>query len=61
MELILSRPGALSTFITEWKGKWVPAILEYCRALKKKDIVKLMSDHQYSTGMHALLREVHVL
>ena len=36
MELILSRPGILRAFSTEWRVKWVPAIVGYCRRLKKR-------------------------
>lgn len=45
MELILSRPGVFSMFSTEWKGKRVPAIMKYCKALKRKDVMEVISDH----------------
>ncbi len=43
MELILSRPSVMRTFTAEWKMKWVPAIVEYSRGLKKKDVVAVLS------------------
>lgn len=45
MELILSRPGVLRTFSTEWRAKWVPAIIAYCKGLKKRDIVEYITTH----------------
>ena len=43
MELILSHPRAQLTFCSEWSMKWAPAIISYCRSLKKKDVVKVKS------------------
>ena len=48
MELILSRPGAFNTFATEWQKKWVPAVMTYCTALKKKEIADLIAKHKRS-------------
>lgn len=45
MEQILSRPGMMHTFDMEWKMKWVPAIIGYCKSLKKKDICEVFSKH----------------
>ena len=50
MKLILSRPGVLNTFTSEWERKWVPAINEYCKTLKKKDIVEFISNHNSTTS-----------
>ena len=51
MELILSRPGVVRSFTTEWTIKWVPAILSYSKHLKKKDIVDLLANHE-SAGVY---------
>ena len=50
MELILSRPGMIRTFNTEWKLKWVPAIIGYCRNLKKKEICEILSTRSDPSG-----------
>ena len=54
MELILSRPGVLNTFTSEWTRKWVPAIVEYSKALKRRDIVELISDQNSSGTVNSL-------
>ena len=46
MDLILSRPNVFRTFSTEWRVKWVPAIIAYCKRLKKKEILKVITEHQ---------------
>ena len=51
MELILSRPSMLRTFTTEWRVKWVPAVLTYCKALKKKEILEILKKDPNSIGM----------
>lgn len=43
MELVLSRPGMMRAFKTEWRVKWVPAIIAYSRGLKKKEIAQLFA------------------
>ena len=48
MELILSRPGALRTFSSEWSMKWAPAIIAYCKRLKKKDSAVIINGHESS-------------
>ena len=45
MELILSRPAMFQMFISEWKSKWVPAIVSYCRGLKKKEICQIFTKY----------------
>ncbi len=50
MELILSRPGVFNTFTTEWERKWVPAVMTYCTALKRKEVVDLISNHKRSAN-----------
>lgn len=56
MELILNRPGMMHTFSTEWKLKWVPAILGYCRTLKKKDVSEVLSSHNILSGEHTKIK-----
>lgn len=51
MELILSRPGLFRSFSAEWNMKWVPAIIAYCKGLKKRRIAEVFSSHDDdSTG-----------
>ena len=47
MGLILSRPGAHRTFSSEWSMKWAPAILSYCRSLKKKEILQVLANNDF--------------
>lgn len=42
MELILSKQALQRTFITDWKQKWVAAVLKYSQGLKRKDIKELL-------------------
>ena len=51
MEQILSRPGMLRAFNMEWKMKWVPAIIGYCRTLKKKDICEILLNNGTSSEL----------
>lgn len=47
MELILSRPGAQQIFSSEWGMKWAPAIVCYCRSLKRKDIHQVIASNEF--------------
>ena len=49
MELILSRPQAQLTFCSEWSMKLAPAIISYCRSLRKKDVVKVLATEEVSS------------
>lgn len=44
MELVLSRPGMMHSFSTEWRVKWVPSIIAYSRGLKRKEISELFAN-----------------
>ena len=47
MELILSRPGAQQIFYSEWSMKWAPAIVCYCRSLKRNDIREVLASSEF--------------
>ena len=51
MELILSRPGMIRTFNTEWKLNWVPAIIGYSRNFKK-EISEILSTRNDPSGKY---------
>lgn len=42
MELVLNKTSLLRTFSTDWKGKWAPAISNYCSRSKRKDIKEII-------------------
>lgn len=43
-------PWMIRTFTAEWRIKWVPAIISYCRGLKKKDITAVTSSHEANSS-----------
>lgn len=47
MELILSQPGAQQIFCSEWGMIWAPAIVSYCRSLKRKDIRQVLASNEF--------------
>ena len=36
MELVVNRTGMFHSFGNEWRVKWVPSIMMYCKSLKRK-------------------------
>ena len=54
MELVLNRLSMFQSFANEWKLRWVPAVMRYCKSLKKKDVVKALStaNDLYSSGTY---------
>ena len=34
LELVLSKQNMYSSFVAEWTGKWIPAVIGYCEKLK---------------------------
>ena len=49
MDLILKRSGGYRSFQSEWKDKWAPAILQYSRHLKRKEIKDLLDSSEISS------------
>lgn len=43
MGTILKRCNGYQAFETEWKDKWAPAIVEYSRQVKRKDIKEALT------------------
>ena len=50
MELVLNRSGMYRSFSNEWRVKWAPAIMVYCKNLKTKEIVEIISTYDSSTA-----------
>ena len=44
LDLVLKKPGLYRSFSTDWKQTWVPAVLEYCQRLKRKDVAALLKN-----------------
>lgn len=55
MELIFSKVGVLNDFSNDWIEKWVPSILTYCKALKKKDMKELLLSLEKGTSNLSLI------
>ena len=54
MELIVNRTGMFFSFSNEWRVKWIPSVMMYCKNLKqRKDIAQTIAtyDDSYSTGI----------
>ncbi len=47
LELVLSKQNMYSSFVAEWTGKWIPAVIGYCEKLKRKDIKDLLPKGRY--------------
>ena len=56
MELILNCVSMFQSFANEWKLRWVPAVMRYCKSLKKKEVVKALStaNDLYSSGIYTV-------
>ena len=53
MELVVNRSGMFHSFSSEWRVKWVPSIILYCKTLKrKKEVGQVISSYKddSSTG-----------
>ena len=44
LELVLGKQGLQRSFSNEWSQKWVPAIIVYCKGLKRKDIRDMIKE-----------------
>ena len=47
-ELILGKQGIQQSFNTEWNQKWVPAIIDYSKGTKRKNIKGMVKDMEKS-------------
>ena len=61
MELVLSRPGMLRTFTTEWSMKWVPAVVAYSKNLKRKEVKEIFSQHESSEFEGEMVYIIHLV
>ena len=53
MELVVNRNGMFHSFRSEWRVKWVPSIMLYCKTLKRKqEVGQMISSYKVdsSTG-----------
>ena len=48
MEQVLNKTNMFQAFSAEWRNKWVPAILEYCRHSKHKDVKEIIRNAESS-------------
>ena len=48
IELVLGKQGLLRSFTAEWTQKWVPAIINYSKILKRKDIKEILKEMEKS-------------
>ena len=57
MELVLSKQELYHSFFTDWTQKWIPAVINYSKTLKRKDIkniVKNLSECKYIHNYNCL-------
>ena len=53
MELIVNRNAMFHSFSSEWRVKWVPSIMTYCKRLRKKEVTVALATYydSNSTGL----------
>ena len=44
IECVLGKQGLQRSFTAEWTQKWVPAIINYSKVLKRKDIKETLKE-----------------
>ena len=50
MELVVNQSGMFRSFSNEWRVKWAPAVMLFCKSLKRKEIVQTISTYNSSNA-----------